>query len=81
MPDVPTHDLMPLSPTVLLAAHHPSGLITKSNLIEINTEFLAYSRRYFFARDLAIALDGVTDAAIQKAVIERDRKIAMGLVL
>ena len=76
MPDVPAHDLMPITPTVLLAANHPSGIITKSNLISINTEFLAYTRRYFFGRDLKIALAGVTGAAIQKAVMERDRKIA-----
>jgi hypothetical protein len=48
MPDVPAHDLLPITPTILLAANHPSGLITRSNLIEINTEFLAYTRRYFF---------------------------------
>jgi hypothetical protein len=81
MPDVPAHDLMPITPTVLLAANHPSGIITMSNLITINTEFLAYTRRYFFGRDLKIALAGVTEAAIQKAVMERDRKIAAGLAI
>lgn len=81
MPDVPAHDLMPIAPTVLLAANHPSGMITRSNLISVNTEFLAYTRRYFFGRDLRIALVGVTEAAIQKAVMERDRKIAAGLAM
>lgn len=81
MPDVPAHELMPITPTVMLAANHPSGLITKSNLTVINTEFLAYTRRYFFARDLQIALAGVTEAVLQKAIIERDRKISAGLVL
>lgn len=81
MPDVPAHDLMPITPTVLLAANHPSGIITKSNVISINTEFLAYTRRYFFGRDLKIALAGVTEAAIQKAVMERDHKIAAGLAI
>jgi hypothetical protein len=80
MPDVPAHDLMPITPTILLAANHPSGLITRPNLITVNTEFLAYTRRYFFGRDLRVALDGVTEAAIQKAAMERDRKIAAGLV-
>jgi hypothetical protein len=81
MPDVPAHDLMPITPTVLLAANHPSGIITMSNLITINTEFLAYTRRYFFGRDLKIALADVTEAGIQKAVMERDRKIAAGLAI
>jgi hypothetical protein len=81
MPDVPAHGLMPITPTVLLAANHPSGMITRSNLISINTELLAYTRRYFFGRDLGIALVGVTEAAIQRAVMERDRKIAAGLAI
>ena len=80
MPDVPAHDLMPIAPTVL-AANHPSGMITRSDLISVNTAFLAYTRRYFFGRDLRIALVGVTAAAIQKAVMERDRKIAAGLAI
>jgi hypothetical protein len=79
MPDVPAHELMPITPTVLLAANHPSGIITKLNLALINTQFLAYTRRYFFGRDLKIALADVTREAIEKAVIERDRRIADGL--
>jgi hypothetical protein len=81
MPDVPAHELMPITPTVLLAANHPSGIVTKSNLISINVEFLAYTRRYFFGRDLRIALADVTEAAIQKAVMERNQQIAAGLVI
>jgi hypothetical protein len=79
MPDVPAHNLMPVAPTLLLAADHPSGLATRANLVAINTEFLAYTRRYFFGRDLKIALAGVTETAIQSSVMERDRKIAAGL--
>jgi hypothetical protein len=81
MPDVPAHGLMPISPTILLASGHPSGLITKSNLVQVNTEFLAYTRRYFFGRSLDIALEGVTDVALQAAIIERGKKIAQGIVV
>jgi hypothetical protein len=73
--DVPAHELMPITPTVMLAANHPSGLITRSNLTSVNIEFLAYTRRYFFGRDLKIALADVTEMAFWKAVKERDQKL------
>lgn len=81
MSDVPAHELMPITPTILLAANHPSGVITKSNLTSVNTEFLAYTRRYFFGRNLKIALADVTEAAFWKAVKERDQKIAEGVII
>ncbi len=81
MPDVPAHDLMPISPTALLAANHNSGFITEDNLSQVNLEFLTYSRRYFFGRDLRVSLQGITDAAIQSAAAERNRKVLAGLVI
>lgn len=79
MPDVPAHDLMPISPTVLLAANYPSGLISKSNLNELNIGFLAYSRRYFFGRDLTVALADATSERIKRALIDRDQNLAAGV--
>jgi hypothetical protein len=76
MPDAPSHGLMPIAPNVLLAANHPNGTVLKSNLIKINTAFLAYTRNYFFARNIQIALAGVTMKLIMKAVRERDARIA-----
>ncbi|HEX4415020.1 MAG TPA: hypothetical protein VH107_15395 [Lacipirellulaceae bacterium] len=78
MPDVPSHGLMPIAPNAMLAVHHPNGTILKPNLIEINASFLAYTRNYFFARNIATALSGVTTKLIMKAVRKRDALIAKG---
>lgn len=80
MPDVPSHNMMPIAPTVMLAAQHPNGTILKPNLIDINAAFLAYSRKYFFARDIQTALAGVTKNHILKAVKERDAQIKKGIL-
>ncbi len=81
MPDVPHHGFAPLAPNVLLAANHPNGTVLKSNLMQINIAFLAYSWSYFVARNIRMALAGITDQAILKAVKERDSRIAAGELL
>lgn len=78
MPDVPHHTMLPIAPKVLFAAHNPNGTIVKSNVLAINTGFVAYTWSYFIARDIAVAMDGITDRDIQREVIERDRRMAAG---
>jgi len=53
VPDVPMHTILPLTPTLALAASVPDGVITERNLAEINRSFRAASQAYFFARDLS----------------------------
>jgi hypothetical protein len=52
VPDVPSHTIIPLTPTVGLCTGGQSGEITKDNLSEINHAFRGASHEYFFAQDL-----------------------------
>jgi hypothetical protein len=52
----------------------------KSNLKEINTSFLAYTWRYFLARNIATAMAGISGRDILKAIEVRDARIASGEV-
>jgi hypothetical protein len=52
VPDVPTHTVLPLTPTLALIGSAPDGIIVEANLTEINRSIGANSQAYFFARDL-----------------------------
>lgn len=78
MPDVPSHGFVPLTPKVALAANHPNCTVLKSNLKEINIAFLAYTWRYFVARNIETAMAGISGHDILKAVKVRDARIASG---
>lgn len=54
VPDVPTHALIPLTPTRCLVAAAPNGIILKGNVAEINRRIKADSREYFFAKDFSM---------------------------
>jgi hypothetical protein len=56
VPDVPTHTILPLTPTLALAASSLDGTILGDNLAEINRVTMAASQHYYFARDLAACL-------------------------
>jgi hypothetical protein len=51
--DVPTHTILPLTPTLALVAPAPDGMITEENLALLNRATRADSQLYSFARDLA----------------------------
>jgi hypothetical protein len=51
--DVPFHAIVPLTPTLCLAANAPSGTITRQNLADINHAIKSNSRDYYFGHDLA----------------------------
>ena len=52
VPDAPFHAIVPLTPTLCLVAHAPSGTITPQNLADINHAIKFTSRGYYFAHDL-----------------------------
>lgn len=54
VPDVPTHAIIPLTPTRCLVSFAPNGLILKDNVAEINRRLKADSRKYFFAKDFSM---------------------------
>ena len=81
MPDVPSHGLLPITPKIVLAANHPNGTVLQSNLREINIAFLAYTWRYFLARDIATAMEGISEKDIIEAARVRDARIASGEAL
>ncbi|MBR1175386.1 hypothetical protein JQ617_15595 [Bradyrhizobium sp. KB893862 SZCCT0404] len=53
VPDVPWHQIMPLTPRLALVHSSLDGMITEQNLAQINAAMTALSRDYFFARDFA----------------------------
>lgn len=53
VPDVPSHYIIPLTPRITFVNSVPDGMITKSNVAEINRAVRATSRDYFFARDFS----------------------------
>lgn len=53
VPDVPSHTLIPLTPTLALVASVPDGFILEQNLAEVNSALRASSREYYFSRDLS----------------------------
>ncbi|WP_039853324.1 hypothetical protein [Magnetospirillum fulvum] len=81
MPDVLSHNVVPLTPKVVLAANHPNGTVGKTNLKKINTAFLVYSWNYFVARNIATAMAGISHKEILKAAKVRDMRIASGEIL
>lgn len=52
VPDVPTHIVLPLTPTLALIGSAQDGTILEANLAEVNRGVRANSQAYFFARDL-----------------------------
>jgi hypothetical protein len=50
VPDVSSHTIIPLNPTLCLA-DSPGGTILKQNVAEINRSLVAASQEYFFAKD------------------------------
>lgn len=50
--DTPLHTIMPITPTLALAADVADGVIRHDNLAEVNRAFVSGSQRYFLARDL-----------------------------
>ena len=50
--DVPLHTILPLTPTLALAASSKDGTILRDNLAELNRVMMAGSERSYFARDL-----------------------------
>jgi hypothetical protein len=53
VPDMPSRQFIPLTPSLCLVASHPSRIILKQNVVEINRIVKAESEAYFFARDLS----------------------------
>lgn len=53
VPDIPSHDIIPLTPTVCLTPHPTGGTIVRSNVAEINRAVITASSEYFFARDFS----------------------------
>jgi hypothetical protein len=53
VPDVPEHSIIPLTPTICLAANALHGTILKSNVAVINRALQSASQEYFFARDFS----------------------------
>lgn len=52
VPDVPSHNIIPLTPTICLAIASKSGMITRSNVADINQAFATTASEYIFAREL-----------------------------
>jgi len=67
VPDIPSHNIMPIDPKTCLVSGHPSGQVTVANLREINAALIATSSRYVFACNIRSACSGVSWDAIQKA--------------
>jgi hypothetical protein len=53
VPDVPLHDIIPLTPRLALIQSAPDGMIVERNVAEINLAMRASSQDYFFARDFS----------------------------
>jgi hypothetical protein len=53
VPDAPTCTIVPLTPTLCIAASPVSGTIVFQNVAEINRAVVDHARSYFFARDLS----------------------------
>src|SRR4029077_622141 len=53
VPDVPTHMLIPLTPTLSVVYASLSGKIDVHNLAKINRDLMIASREYFFAHDFS----------------------------
>jgi hypothetical protein len=53
VPDVPQHNVIPLSPDLALVGSAPDGVIVEQNLAEINRAQSSVSENYFFARDFS----------------------------
>ena len=51
VPDVPSHTIIPLSPSLALVSSVPDGMVTEQNLAEINRAASAASEAYIFAHD------------------------------
>ena len=51
--DVPSHEIIPLTPTLALVGSSPDGMISVENLALLNRASIADSQHYFFARDLS----------------------------
>ena len=52
VPDMPHHNILPISPIMCLAIG-PTGMIDRNNVAEINRALVSTSQRYYFARDFA----------------------------
>lgn len=74
-PDTPHHNFIPLTPKVLLAANNPSGNILKANLKQINIAMLSLTQEFFFARNIATALAGISKAEVTKACTSSLKKL------
>jgi hypothetical protein len=53
VPDIPTHTIVPLTPTLCLISPSGHGTIIKGDVAEINDAVVNSSCEYFFARDLS----------------------------
>lgn len=51
VPDITSHMIIPLTPTVCLVSPSQNGIIIKSNVAEINRALVSTSQEYYFARD------------------------------
>jgi len=78
MPDVPSHNILPISPKVVIAANHSNGIIRKENLKNINISLMVYTWNYFVARDVKTAVAGISKGDLRRAVKMRDTQLARG---
>ena len=53
VPDVPKYVIVPLTPEISLISPAPNGVISSSNVAEINRNVREASQEYFFARDFS----------------------------
>jgi hypothetical protein len=53
VPDTPSYQIVPLTPTACLANPSPNGMIPLSNVIEINQALAIGTQKYFFTRKLS----------------------------
>jgi hypothetical protein len=53
VPDVPNHTMIPITPSMCIAAGAADGVITRTNVAKINRAHIGASQEYIFARDFS----------------------------